>query len=75
MWNMVLKPRADDDEPRVTRIVFHETNQAEIQFASGAEVVWTGQLSAELREAVQAAVQRGFARKRRGSSGPNSIAN
>lgn len=60
---------------RVVRISFNETLQAEITFSDGREVVWTGSLAAELRSAVQAAVERGFARKRRGSSGPNSIAN
>ena len=60
---------------RVVRISFNETLQAEITFSDGREVVWTGALAAELRTAVQAAVERGFARKRRGSSGPNSIAN
>ncbi|HYO77797.1 MAG TPA: hypothetical protein VE010_15155 [Thermoanaerobaculia bacterium] len=64
-----------DPATRVVSIAFNETLQAEIRFADGGEVVWTGALAAELREAVQAAVQRGFARKRRGSSGPNSIAN
>lgn len=59
----------------VVRISFNETLQAEIKFSDGREVVWTGSLAAELRSAVQAAVERGFARKRRGSSGPNSIAN
>lgn len=60
---------------RVVKVSFNETLQAEIRLADGTEVVWTGALAAELREAVQAAVLRGFARKRRGSSGPNSIAN
>jgi hypothetical protein len=64
-----------DAEARVVRISFNETLQAEIRFSDGREVVWTGALAVELREAVQAAVDRGFARKRRGSSGPNSIAN
>ncbi|HYC90350.1 MAG TPA: hypothetical protein VEO54_14125 [Thermoanaerobaculia bacterium] len=47
----------------------------EIRFSDGREVVFTGKLAAELRETVQVAVRRGFARKMRGSSGPNSIAN
>ena len=47
----------------------------EIKFTDGREVVFTGRLAAELRETVDAAVRRGFARKMRGSSGPNSIAN
>ncbi len=64
-----------DPAARVVNITFNETLQAEIRFADGSEVVWTGSLAVELREAVQTAVLRGFARKRRGSSGPNSIAN
>jgi hypothetical protein len=65
----------EDPNARVVQITFHETQHAEIQFADGREVVWSGSLATELREAVQSAVMRGFARKRRGSSGPNSIAN
>jgi hypothetical protein len=65
----------DPSETRVTRVTFNETLQAEIGFADGREVVWTGQLAAELRAAVQLAVRRGFERRARGSSGPNSIAN
>jgi hypothetical protein len=68
-------PLFEDPNARVAEITFHETMQAEIRFADGREVVWSGALANELREAVQAAVMRGFARKRRGSSGPNSIAN
>ena len=64
-----------DPSARVVEISFNETLQVEIRFADGREVVWSGALAAELREAVQSAVARGFARKRRGSSGPNSIAN
>jgi hypothetical protein len=64
-----------DASANVVQISFNETLQAEIRFADGREVVWSGALAAELREAVQSAVTRGFARKRRGSSGPNSIAN
>jgi hypothetical protein len=64
-----------DPTARVVSVQFNETLQAEIRFADGTEVVWTGALAAELRESVQACVLRGFARKRRGSSGPNSIAN
>ncbi len=66
---------ATDPAARVVRVSFNETLQAEIQLSDGSEVVWTGSLAAELRSAVQQAVERGFARKRRGSSGPNSIAN
>jgi hypothetical protein len=62
-------------EARVERVKFHETLQVEIRFTDGREVVFTGVLAAELREAVEAAVRRGFARKRRGSSGPNTVAN
>jgi hypothetical protein len=70
---MAMAP--DDPSARVAHITFHETMQAEIRFTDGREVVWSGPLATELREAVQTAVMRGFARKRRGSSGPNSIAN
>jgi hypothetical protein len=65
----------DQPEARVAQVKFHETLQVEIRFTDGREVVFTGTLAAELREAVEAAVRRGFARKRRGSSGPNSVAN
>jgi hypothetical protein len=68
-------PIVPDPTARVAQITFHETMQAEIRFTDGREVVWAGSLAAELREAVQTAVARGFARKHRGSSGPNSIAN
>jgi hypothetical protein len=64
-----------DSNARVEQIRFNETLQVEIRFTDGREVVWSGALAAELREAVQTAVMRGFARKARGSSGPNSIAN
>lgn len=62
-------------DPTVSEITFHETLTVEIRFTDGREVVFTGKLAAELRETVNAAVRRGFARKMRGSSGPNSIAN
>lgn len=65
----------DPNEPRVSRVTFNETLQAEIEFSDGREVVWTGQLAAELRNAVQLAVRRGFEYRRRGSSGPNTAAN
>lgn len=64
-----------DSNARVAQIRFNETLQVEIRFTDGREVVWSGALAAELREAVQTAVLRGFARNARGSSGPNSIAN
>jgi len=70
----MLKPN-DPSEPRITQVTFNETLQAEIQFSDGRQVVWTGQLAAELRAAVQLAVRRGFERRARGSSGPNTIAN
>ena len=70
-----MTERREQPEPRITGVAFTETLQAEIRFADGREVVWTGQLAAELREAVQLAVRRGFDRKRRGSSGPNTAAN
>lgn len=65
----------DPPEPSVAQVTFHETLTVEIRFTDGREVVFTGKLAAELRETVHAAVRRGFARKMRGSSGPNSIAN
>lgn len=65
----------DASDPRVTRVTFNETLQAEIHFSDGREVVWTGQLAADLRAAVQLAVRRGFERRARGSSGPNTVAN
>jgi hypothetical protein len=68
-------PLLEDLAAPIAQITFHETLQAEIRFVDGREVVWSGSLAAELRDAVQTAVMRGFARKRRGSSGPNSIAN
>lgn len=68
-------PLFEELNAQIAQVTFHETLQAEIRFADGREVVWSGALATELREAVQAAVMRGFARKRRGSSGPNSIAN
>ncbi|HYR29915.1 MAG TPA: hypothetical protein VEU30_15705 [Thermoanaerobaculia bacterium] len=65
----------DPNEPRVSRITFNETFQAEIRFSDGREVVWTGQLAADLRAAVQLAVRRGFEYRKPGSSGPNTAAN
>ena len=59
----------------VSQITCHETNAVEIRFTDGREVVFSGKLAADLRETVQAAVRKGFARKMRGMSGPNSIAN
>jgi hypothetical protein len=70
-----MPERRDVNEPHVSRVTFHETLQAEIRFSDGREVVWTGALAAELRAAVQMAVRRGFERKKRGSSGPNTAAN
>ena len=64
----------ESPEPAVSQITFHESRAVEIRFADGREVVFSGRLAAELRETVQAAVRRGFARKMRGSSGPNSAA-
>ena len=58
----------------VAQLIFHETASVEIRFTDGREVVWTGKLAAELRQAVQIAVEHGFARKMRGMSGPNSTA-
>ncbi len=70
----MTEPR-EANEPRVTRVTFHETLQAEIRFADGREVIWTGQLAADLRTAVQLAVRRGFERRKPGMSGPNTAAN
>jgi len=70
---IMLIPEPPD--PAVSQITFHETHAVEIKFSDGREVVFSGRLAAELRETVQVAVRRGFARKMRGSSGPNSIAN
>jgi hypothetical protein len=62
-------------DARVSHVSFNETHQVEIRFADGREVVWSGALAAELRATVQAAVKRGFDRRRRGMSGPNTAAN
>lgn len=62
-------------EARVAQVTFHETMQVEIRFTDGREVVFSGVMATDLREAVEAAVRRGFARKLRGSSGPNTVAN
>jgi hypothetical protein len=69
----MLRPEPAD--PSVSQMTFHETNTVEIRFSDGREVVFSGKLAAELRETVQSAVRKGFARKMRGVSGPNSIAN
>jgi len=66
--------RPDPPEPAVAQITFHESLSVEIRFADGREVVFSGKMAAELRETIQAAVRRGFSRKMRGSSGPNSAA-
>ena len=68
----MLKP--EPIEPAVAQITFHESVAVEIRFTDGREVVFNGKMAAELRETVQAAVRRGFSRKMRGSSGPNSAA-
>ena len=68
-------PIPEDPDLSVSQITFHETLAVEIRFTDGREVVFTGRLAAELRETVQLAVRRGFARKMHGSSGPNSVAN
>jgi hypothetical protein len=68
----------DDQEildARVSHVIFNETHQVEIRFSDGREVIWTGAMAAELRATVQAAVKRGFDRRRRGMSGPNTAAN
>ncbi|HVR38454.1 MAG TPA: hypothetical protein VMU84_05110 [Thermoanaerobaculia bacterium] len=51
--------------PRVERIVLYENLTAEIHFADGGEVVWSGELAADLRSIVQSAIRRGFARAKR----------
>lgn len=72
---MPSMPVPEELNAQIAQVTFYETLQAEIRFADGREVVWSGALAAELRATVQAAVLRGFARNRRGSSGPNSAAN
>jgi len=69
----MLRPEPPD--PAVSQITFHETNAVEIRFSDGREVVFSGKLAADLRETVQAAVRKGFARRMRGVSGPSAIAN
>jgi len=66
--------RGQADGATIAQLIFHETAAVEIRFTDGREVVWTGRLAAELRQAVQIAVEHGFARKQRGMSGPNSTA-
>ena len=68
----MFKP--EPSEPTVAQMTFHEPLAVEIRFTDGREIVFSGKMAAELRETVQAAVRRGFARKMRGSSGPNSAA-
>ena len=53
-----------DPDARVAQVLFHETAQVEIRFADGRELVWSGNVAAELREAVDLAVRRGLARQR-----------
>lgn len=48
-------------EPRVKHVSFTETLQAEIRFDDGREVVLSGELAAELRDAVQRAIRAGIA--------------
>jgi len=66
------------DEPAEThlqQLTFHENHIAELRFADGREVVWSGKLCAELRAAVEIAVKHGFRRAQRGSSGINTVGN
>ncbi|MEO8379667.1 MAG: hypothetical protein ABI779_08380 [Acidobacteriota bacterium] len=66
--------RSEPPEPTVAQMTFHEPLSVEIRFTDGREIVFNGKMAAEVRETVQAAVRRGFARRMRGSSGPNSAA-
>jgi len=65
----------EPNETRLQQITFHESNIAELRFADGREVVWSGRLCAELRAAVEIAIKHGFRRAQRGSSGINTVGN
>ena len=58
-------PFGFDFEPRVNGVTFTETLQAVIQFEDGRQIVWTGELAVQLRDAVQGAVREGIANAKR----------
>ena len=70
-------PKLPDDstEVHLQQITFHESHIAELRFADGREVVWSGRLAADLRAAIEVAVKQGFRRGQRGSSGINTVGN
>jgi hypothetical protein len=69
------KPLEEPQETHVQMITFHENHIAELRFADGREVVWSGRLCADLRSAIEIAVKHGFRRAQRGSSGINTVGN
>jgi hypothetical protein len=71
----MLKPPEDATETHLQQITFHENHIAELRFADGREVVWSGKLCVELRAAVEIAIKHGFRRAQRGSSGINTVGN
>ena len=71
----MIRPAEETTETHVQQITFHENHIAELRFADGREVVWSGKLCAELRAAVEIAVKHGFRRAQRGSSGINTVGN
>lgn len=74
---MPAMPKAVEEtqETHVQQITFHENHIAELRFADGREVVWSGRLCVDLRTAVEIAVKHGFRRAQRGSSGINTVGN
>lgn len=70
-------PNATEEqtETHLQQITFHENHIAELRFADGREVVWSGKLCLELRSAIEIAVKHGFRRAQRGSSGINTKGN
>lgn len=75
--NMPSMPKALEEphEAHVQKITFHENHIAELRFADGREVVWSGRLCADLRSVIENAVKQGFRRAQRGSSGINTVGN
>ena len=71
----MLKPTEETAEIHLQSITFHENHIAELRFADGREVVWSGKLCLELRAAIEIAVKHGFRRAQRGSSGINTVGN
>lgn len=74
---MPAMPKVGEEpqETHLQQITFHENHIAELRFADGREVVWSGRLCADLRAAVEIAVKHGFRRAQRGSSGINTVGN